>query len=147
MPRNQQENYPTFLMIFQFCSVWVCTKMQEKVSKSWNMDKSGLGKYVTINFGHFLLSYNPFWQSCNFLDTIGQSRSVCKCGINQATDTHSKTNIFMAQAMRRLRYCNFLLSTYLDKMAPKSDLWTCPKTKIKQTDKRYHCEAYSNQMI
>ena len=30
-----------------------------------------------MNSRHFLLSCNPFWQSCNFLDTIGPSRSVC----------------------------------------------------------------------
>ena len=63
-------------MIFQVCPVYV-QKMQEKVSKSWNMDKSGLGKYVTINFGHFLWSCNPFWRSGGFLDTIGPLRSVC----------------------------------------------------------------------
>ena len=38
LARNQQENYPKFLMIFQFCPVYV-QKMQEKVSKFENMDK------------------------------------------------------------------------------------------------------------
>ena len=69
---NQQENYPIFLMIFWFSP----QKMQEKVSKSWNADKNGLGKYLSMNFRHFLLSFNPFWRSSDFLDNIGPSRSL-----------------------------------------------------------------------
>ena len=41
------------------------------------MDKNGLGEYLTMNFRHFLLSCNQFWWSGNFLDSIGQSRSLC----------------------------------------------------------------------
>jgi len=32
LARNQQANYPTFLMIFRFCPFYL-QKMQEKVSK------------------------------------------------------------------------------------------------------------------
>ena len=104
LARNQQENYPTFMMIFQVCPVYV-QKMQEKVSKSWNMDKSGLGKYVTINFGHFLLSYNPFWQSCNFLDTIGPSRSVCiSQWVQEAKKFKSWWSIFILDCETQCHY-------------------------------------------
>ena len=44
--RNQQENYPIFLMIFWFCPFYG-QKIQEKVSKSENANKNGLGKYLS----------------------------------------------------------------------------------------------------
>jgi hypothetical protein len=59
LARNQQENYPTFLMIFQF-SPFYLQKMQEKVPNYLNVDKSGQGEYLKMNFRHFLLSSNPF---------------------------------------------------------------------------------------
>ena len=45
------------------------------------MDKIGLGGYLTINHRQFLLIYNPFWQSSDFLDTFGPSRSVCSVSL------------------------------------------------------------------
>ena len=53
LARNQQENYPIFLMIFWFCPFYG-EKMHEKKSKSLNADRKGLGKYLTVNFRHFL---------------------------------------------------------------------------------------------
>ena len=44
--------------------------------KCLNSDKNGLEKYLTINLRHFLLIYNPFWRSGDFLDTFRPSRSV-----------------------------------------------------------------------
>ena len=41
------------------------------------MDKNELGEHLIMNFGQFLLNCNPFWWSGNFLDSIGQSRSLC----------------------------------------------------------------------
>ena len=38
---------------------------------------SSTEKYLAMNFRHFLLRFNPFWQSSDFLDTIGPSRSLC----------------------------------------------------------------------
>ena len=42
------------------------------------MDKNGLGEYQTMISRHFLIIYNPFWRSSDFLDTFGPSRSVCR---------------------------------------------------------------------
>ena len=62
--------------IFRFCP-FNGQKRQEKVSKSQNADKNGLGEYVTIIFRHFLLIYIPFWRRGDFLNTFRSSRSVC----------------------------------------------------------------------
>ena len=48
------------------------------MSKSSNVDKNGLGEYQTMISRHFLIIYNPFWRSSDFLDTFGPSRSVCR---------------------------------------------------------------------
>ena len=45
--------------------------------KCQSPDKNGLGEYLTINRRYFLLVYNLFWQSSDFLDIFGPSRSVC----------------------------------------------------------------------
>ena len=52
------------------------------------MDKNGLGEYLTMNSRSFLLRWNPFWRSSNFLDTIASFRSVC--------NVRFKTNYFLS---------------------------------------------------
>ena len=76
MARNQQKLNHYFWSFFGFCPFYDQIK-HKKVSKSSNAEKNGLGEYQTINSRHFLLSCNPFWQSSDFLVTIGPSRSVC----------------------------------------------------------------------
>ena len=74
--KNEQENTTHFWGFFSFCPFYG-QKMQEKVSKSSNADKNGLGEYLAMNFRHFLLSCIPFWLSSDFLDNIRASRSLC----------------------------------------------------------------------
>ena len=45
LARNQQKIDHNFWSFFKF-SAFYGQKMQEKVSKSWNADKNGLGKYL-----------------------------------------------------------------------------------------------------
>ena len=64
LSKKSTKPYPNFLMIFSK-SFWFCPSyrqnIQEKVTKSWNADKNGLGNYLSMNFIYFLLSCNPSW--------------------------------------------------------------------------------------
>ena len=71
--KKSTRKLPKFLMIFQFCPVYV-QKMQEKVSKSLNMDKNRLGEYN--EFQTLFVELQPILTEWRFLETIGPSRSV-----------------------------------------------------------------------
>ena len=59
MVNRWQEISKTITQYFRICP-FNGQKMQEKVSKSYNADKNGLGEYLTINLDTFCQSTTHF---------------------------------------------------------------------------------------